>query len=101
MENNKMINIKVFISGELDSYNLQINKNEKISNIKNIIAENLNENPNDILIECNNKNMEEIQNSQNEILINLIGRSKIPYFKVYYKNQSFTKKNFQGKIKLN
>ena len=88
MDLNKMIYIKVFISGELDSYNLQINKSEKVSNIKNIIAENLNENPENIFIECNNKNIEELQNSQNEILINIIGRSKIPYFKVFYKNET-------------
>jgi hypothetical protein len=97
MDNNKIMNIKVFISGELDSYNLQINKNEKIFNIKNIIADNLNEDPDNIIIECNNRNIEDIQNSQNEILMNLIERSKIPFFKVFYKNNNFIKKNFQGK----
>lgn len=79
-----MLRVKVFISGMIETYNIQMNKYEKVKNIKDIICKNLSLDPEKIIISFNNKNIEENSFLQNETLLNFIGHNKMPYFKVYF-----------------
>lgn len=85
--NEKQITIKVFISQNIESHNIQINKHEKIKNIKNIISNALNLDSTKIYLTYNNFNLEENESIQDELIMNISGNNKMPYFKVNFINE--------------
>jgi len=91
------INIKVFITGKIESFNIQLNKYEKIKNIKSIIAEKLNFERENFKIFFNNINIEENYNIQNETIVNVFGNKKIPYLKIFFKNENNNEQEINGK----
>jgi len=82
----KLLKIKVSINEEIETYDLNIDKNEKIKNLKNVIARKLNLDINNLYLLYNNIVIGEINNGNDYILHNLIDNNTTPHFHIIFKN---------------